>query len=166
MSGCFAAGEFTAVQEAVALVLRVLLAGMGTSLGWLLAAPAARIVYRLALRRPIPPRVLTGSRMVAAVVCGVLVFLLFPLGYGGGGGGQGGRKGPGVGPGSASGSDKGGKDAGGKSDKGAQPPPGEPGETLRVGMVLRARYKPDSNRWYLIEGEEPPLTLPAVVACV
>jgi hypothetical protein len=157
----FAAGEFTAVQESVALVLRVLLAAVGVFLGWLLAAPAARVLYRVVRRRPIPPRVLTASRLVTAIVCGVLVFLLFPLGYGGGGGGRGGGKGPSVGPGSASGSDKGDKDKGGK---GVQVPPGKPGETARVELIASASYKPESGRWYLIDGKEPARTLAEVEA--
>jgi hypothetical protein len=157
----FAAGEFSAVQEAVALAMRILLTVIGTLLAWVLAAPVARIVYRLILRRPIPPKVLTGSRMVAAIVCGVLVFLLFPLGYGGGGGGSGGGKGPGVGSGSANGTDKGGRDSGGKRPEAKL---GEPGETLRIEMIPSARYKPESGRWYLIDGKEPPQTLAEVDA--
>jgi hypothetical protein len=152
-----AAGEFTAVQESVALVLRVLLAAVGVFLGWLLAAPAARVLYRVALRRPIPPRVLTASRMVTAIVCGVLVFLLFPLGYGGGGGGRGGGKGPNAGPGS----DKDGKDKGGKA---AEVRPPEPGETARVEIVHSDQYKQGSYRYYLIEGKPPPVTLAEVGA--
>jgi hypothetical protein len=159
VGGCFAAGEFTAVQESVALVLRVLLAAVGVFLGWLLAAPAARVLYRVALRRPIPPRVLTASRMVTAIVCGVLVFLLFPLGYGGGGGGRGGGKGPGDGPGTLSGRDKGGKDV-----KRIEIKPGELGETVRVEMIPSIQYKKDSYRYYLIEGKPPPVTLAEVGA--
>jgi hypothetical protein len=156
----FAAGEFTAVQESVALVLRVLLAAVGVLLGWLLAAPAARVLYRVALRRPIPPKVLTASRMVTAIVCGVLVFLLFDLGYGPGGGGHGGKKGPGVGTGSLSGSDKGDKDKGGKDVK---VPPGKPGETARIELIPSKEYK-GSYRYYLIEGKGRPRTLAEVEA--
>jgi hypothetical protein len=161
--GCFAASEFTAVQDLVALMLRLLLSGLGVFLGWLLAKPLARGVYRLAFQRPIPPRVLTASRMSAAIVCGVLVFLLFPLGYGGGGGGRGGGKGPGVGPGSASGNDKGGNDKGGKDDKGVAPLPGKPGETVRIALIASDKYKHD-QRWYLIDGKEPARTLAEVEA--
>lgn len=155
----FASADFTAAREAVALVMRILLTGIATWLAWMLAAPLARIVYRLIMRQPIPPKVLTGARLATAIVCGVLVFLLFPLGYGGGGGGQGGGTGPGIGPGTVAGSDKGGK---GKGEKGPDVKSHQPGETLRIEMIPSARYKPDSHRWYLLDGKEPPCTLAEV----
>ena len=160
-SSCFAAGEFTAVQDLVALLLRILLSGLGVFLGWLISKPLARGLYRLAFQRPISPRALTASRLTVAIVSGVLVFLLFPLGYGGGGGGTGGGKGPGTGPGSLTGSDKAGADKGGKD---TEVPPGKPGETVRIELVPSAKYQPMSQRWYLIDGKEPARPLAEVGA--
>jgi hypothetical protein len=165
LNGCFAAGGLSAAQEVVAFMLRLLLAGFGLFLGWLVAGPVARGVYRVAFQRPIPPKVLTASRLTVAIAAAVLVFLLFPLGYGGGGGGRGGGKGPGEG----AGADKGGTDSAGKGGKGSKdgkvkPPPGEPGETLNVEIITVARYKDDDKRFYLIEGKDPPLTLAEVDA--
>ena len=154
----FAAGELNAVQEAVALAMRILLSVIGTALGWVLAAPVARIAYRLLMRRPIPPKVLTGSRMVAAIVCGVLVFLLFPLGYGGTGRGNGWGTGSEAGRGKDKGSDKG---RTGKGDKGPEMTE-KPGKTLRIEMIPSNEYKQGSERYYLINGKEPARTLAEV----
>src|SRR5437868_6371189 len=137
-SGCFAAGGFSAAGDLLALMLRLLIAGGALILGWFLAAPVARLLYRLAFHQPIPPKVLTGSRLGASFVCAVLVFLIVHFGSGGGGGGSGGGTGPGVGPGSHAGNDKGGKDG-----KGKETELPKPGETVRVELIRSDRYKKD-----------------------
>jgi hypothetical protein len=153
---CWASGGFGAAQELLDLLLRLLLAGAGLVVGWFVASPLVRLLYRLAFHRPVPPKVLTASRLAAAVVCGVLVFLLVDLlGPGGGGGGRGKGTGPGEGPGSLSGSDKGGQDAPGKGGKQTGIKPGLQGETFRIKLIASSQYKYD-KRWYLIDlGGEP-----------
>lgn len=145
-------------QAWILFALRVVLALFAALLGWYVARPVASVLFRLAFHRPLPPKGLFGSRLVGAVALGALAFYLFPLGIGSGGG-TGGGEGQGKGGGKPG---KDGPDAVVKGDK-----PGDDKskgrEALRVEMILSSRYNKD-QRWYLIEGKDPPRTLAEVDA--
>jgi hypothetical protein len=163
-NGCFAAGGFTAIQNVMTLLLQLLLGAAGLILGWFLGAPLARVLYRLAFQKPIPPKVLTVARLGTAIVCAVLLFFM-PLLFGLGGGGRGNTTGPGDGSGTDAGKDLGdkGKGKGGKDGKGKGVTPGLEGETLRVQLIASAKYNSD-QRWYLLDQSAKPRTLAEVEA--
>ncbi len=155
LGGLFAILELSDFRDFVALALRVLLSIAGGVLGWYVSRPLARVICRAAFHCPISPKALTLSRVGGAILFGVLVFFLFPLGFGGGGGGTGDGKGAGIGPKNTGEGDKDGKlNKDGKDGQGK----GETKGTLRIEMVLTDNYKKD-NRWYLIEAKEPARTL-------
>ncbi|MCC6421429.1 MAG: hypothetical protein IT429_24695 [Gemmataceae bacterium] len=149
-------------REVVVFSLRVLLSLFGAWLGWLLARPVARILFRLAFQRPIPDKVLIVARLLGAVGAAALVFLLFPLALSG--------LGPGLGPGLGGGPGKGagqvggkgdGKDGDGKEKKEKKGEPYDSAKTLAIEMIPSAQYQGD-GRYYLIGGKEPPRSLAQV----
>lgn len=153
-TACLAFLGIESAQGYILFGLRLLLALAGAVAGWYLAQPVARVLFRLAFHRPIPPKALGAARVVGAVALGALVFYLFPLGLGDGPGPGGG---PGLGPGAGG---KGGKpaaDAAGKDGKGADkkgedaPPPG----VLRVEMIPSQSYRGDEKFYYLPDRKDP-----------
>jgi hypothetical protein len=152
------------IKELLFLLLRVGVALVGAFIGWLVSGPVVRVLVRMAFHRPVPPLPLKLSRLAGAVVAGVLVFIFFHFGPGGSGGGSGGGTGPGKGPGVDSGAPKDKNTVPSARDK--RPPDSatqNPAarENLAIELVLSKRYKGD-ERYYLIQGKEPPRTLAEV----
>src|SRR5687768_5476989 len=100
--------EIADLPSAFYFGLRVAVAIGAAILGWFLAGPVARVLHRLAFQKPISPKGLFASRLIAAIVLALLAFLLIPIGpgmgFGLGGSGTGtnggdGQKNGGPGPG-------------------------------------------------------------------
>jgi hypothetical protein len=160
------------LASAATLVIKGVFAVGAALLGWFVTPPLAAVLHRLAFHKPIS-RWLSGfSRLAAAVLLGVLGFMLGGLagtGFGlGGGGGGGFGLGPGFGLGSGSvvsGSGEGNGqtppvNGSGKGNKSATPPR----PTLHVEIILSKQYEKEGKggKYYLIEGKEPARTLEEV----
>jgi hypothetical protein len=150
--------DLTAIEETSRLVIRVVLAVIAAVVGWFVGGPLTRLVYRVLVRRQTPGPVVFLGRLGSAALAAVLVYTLATFGLGlGWGWGPGPGGGPGLGPG-LGGSPGTGTGAGeGKASK-----PGDE-EARREALVIEmahARSIPkDSERYYLIQGQEPPKTL-------
>jgi hypothetical protein len=94
------------IQELFFLVLRLTAATGGFIVGYLIAGPIARFLFRIAFHREMPNWSAGLAKIVGGLVVAVLVFLGLPLGFGGGGLGTGGGTGAGKGPGKGEGTAK------------------------------------------------------------
>jgi hypothetical protein len=100
-------GQF-GLPEAALWVVRVIAAVGGAFVGWFVTDPLARITYRLAAQKPIPPRSLPWLKVGGAATLALLMYLIVSLG----GGPSGLGFGPGLGGGPGKGVGDGGKDTG------------------------------------------------------
>jgi hypothetical protein len=146
------------------------MAGLGGALiGWFLSDPIARLLYRVAYRKPIPDWSLPWLKLISAGLVGVLVFFFIPLGGGPGGfgfgPGAGGAPGKGAGDGSkTTAPGKGGTpekadakakvDTPTKKDLAAKKP-------IEIELLGGTRYQND-GKFYLLERKPPALALAEV----
>ena len=137
-------------------------AGIGAGLvGWFLTGPVVRLLYRGALRRPVPGWLLPWARLGGAALLGLLVYYYLPLGGGGGfGWGAGAGGGPGRGPGDGSATTKNDKPADAEITNIAKAPI-KGIENLEIELIGGKRYRND-GRYYLISRQEPAVGLEEV----
>lgn len=156
----------------VVWVIKVVAAIGGAIVGWFVAGPVTRLLYRTAFHSPVPGWVMPWCRLSGACLVGFLVFYYLVLGGGSGWGwGRGEGGGPGLGAGAGAGGKSDGQVAGDKvaSDKPAKDEKIKDGktkpkkdlETLEIELIGGKRYK-DDGRFYLIERKEPPKLLEEV----
>jgi hypothetical protein len=139
-------------------ILRVVAAIGAMIVGWFLAGPVARLMYRGVFRRPAPRWLTTSARLGGAALFGLLVYFILPLGGGGGfgwGPGAGGAPGLGAGTGSAKIANDEGTDAG-KETVAKQTQRGL--ENLEIALIGGKRYQ-DDERFYLLNRREPVVDL-------
>jgi hypothetical protein len=153
------------IKDVFILLVRVVAAVVGALVGWFVTGPIAQLLARVAFHRQLSPLALVWSKLIGAVVVGLLVFWLLPIGGwdGGGGGGKGGGKGKGAGPytnGSGTGKGNpsdlgktgkfGGDGTGADKDKGAR-------KVLEI-EVLGLKSIKESNKIYKLDRQDPPLS--------
>ncbi|MBI3409255.1 MAG: hypothetical protein HY040_12985 [Planctomycetes bacterium] len=152
---------FIDLTAPVFFVLRVA-AGIGAAMvGWFATGPVVRLLYRLAFQRGVPNWVLPWSRLVGAVLCGLLVYYFLPLGGGNGWGwGAGAGGGPGRGPGDGSGqtSDQTKKDAPAKDNRDKSLPAKTVREPVAIELIGGDQYKGD-EKYYLLKRQPPAVSL-------
>lgn len=139
------------MTAAIYLVIRSVAAVAGALLGYFVTGPVLRLLYRLALGRPVPGWLLPLGRLGGAALIGALIFFFLPLG-GGPGWGWGPGWGAGLGEGTGQ-SDNGDK---GKAANGAKKGPVR--EKLVIELLGGSRYLGE-GRFYLIKSEPPARTL-------
>jgi hypothetical protein len=141
-------------------LMRLFFAVAGAIIGWFITPPIVRLLGRLAFHKPPAPILVRVTRVLGAILVGVLVFQFFPFGSGGGGGGgSGGGTGAGVGNKKGNGSSQA---AAGKKTEAAKKvegpaPAGK--EVLAIELIASKLYEKDSGRYYLLKGQEPPRDL-------
>ena len=135
------------------------IAGLGGAIiGYFLAGPVVRLLYRGAFHRPAPSGAIFAGKLCGAGLVGVLFFFLVGLGgrwFGPGGGGNG----NGTGNGGHSSSEKKGGD-GQADDKKSDDSP-KLRQILEIELLGGKRYKGE-GRFYLLHRKEPAATLKEV----
>jgi hypothetical protein len=129
----------------------------GLVIGWFVTGPIVSLLFRAAFRKPTPSSLYYSCKAGGAIAAAYVIFVFLPIGLGGGGLGFGpGGGGPGDGKGSGGGSGK------TKTKNGDGPAKGDAkGETIAIELLGGDRYKGD-DRFYLIDGKEPAVTLKEV----
>jgi hypothetical protein len=141
-------------QLAPLFVLVRIAAGVGGAIvGYLVAGPVLRLLFRLAFQRPVPGWLLPLGKLGGGALLGVLFFFVVSLGgrgwgLGGGSGAGGAGRGPGPGTGTIA-SDK------AKVVQGAKKPPIR--ERLEIELLGGDRVSADC--YYLVKREAPAKTL-------
>lgn len=149
-------------QTWILFSLRLVLAVVGGLLIWFTCGPVIGLLLKLAYHKKPSYRAVAWGRVVCAGLAAFVIFLLVPIGGGGWGwggpgtgGGGGSGKGPGLGPGSTNGTAKGtGKDTSSEEARKEQPRQ----VPFLIEMVVSERY-PGGEKYYLLAGQEPPVTL-------
>jgi len=138
-------------------LIKIAAAVGGAIIGYLVSGPSIRLLFRLALGRPVPGWFLPLGRLGGAALLGALFFMLATLGGNGLGWGSGGLglgAGSGTGPGIAkSGADKN-KTGTGKGEKATR-------EKLVIELLGGDRVAGD-QRYYLLKTDESAKTLAEV----
>ena len=159
------------LTEGTFWVLRVVAGVGGAFVGWFLTDPLARLLHRLITKKPIPGWALPWFKLAGAIVVGLLVFFLIPLGGGPGGLGWG----PGEGGGAGLGPGPGGKHQGaitkpapektGETTKKPDPttPKTATREVVEIELLGGQRF-PGGGRFYLLKRTGPPQTIDDVAA--
>ena len=163
----FADGLFNvAVQEWVLWIIRIIATIGGAVVGWFVCDPLTRLFYRVSFRAPTPGGILVSCKLAGGAILAASIYYLMPLVFGGGpglglgGAGLGGSAGNGGGNGDKSG-------ANGDSAKNITNPPKDksPGknpklESVEVEIIKIKNFAKDgTNRYYLLNGAEPALSL-------
>ena len=161
----FALLSLIPLQEWLFWVFRVA-AGLGTAaLAYLVLGPITRLLGRVAFHRTLPNWFVSTTRIMGAILIGVLVYYYLPIGGGPGWGP--GSGGPGEGKGSGfikdgdqqPGTSESGKDkSASKSDKTETE---APKDILQIELLGGKRYQRD-ERYYLLARKEPAKTLSEV----
>ncbi len=138
--------------------LRFVAGLVGAGLGWAVSGPLTRVLYWIIVRRTTPGWVIPWGKLCGAMVVGLLVFFLIPLGGG---------SGLGWGPGGGSGHGKGAGD-GGETNVAVTPPTkSEPNNRPRTKgskdlveiEVLGGKNYNNDERYYLLNRTGSPRTL-------
>ena len=154
---------FISVAPHVFFVIRVIAGIGGAVVGYFLSGPLLRVLWWIAFRRAIPPRLLPWAKSLAGIGLGLLLYFFIPLGGsggwgfggpGGGGSGSGDGAGDGVGPSVEAKSSKS-SDAKGVSNATATR------DIVVVELIGGDRYAGE-GKYYLLGRKDPPLTLPQV----
>lgn len=138
------------------LVLKCLGVAGGASVGWIGGGAGTKILAKAALKKQSPPKLVFGSRVLAALAGGYLV-ALWVFGTGGGGWGFGGGPGSGGGPGTGPAGSTPSRAAKQSDPAGQAGKPDAAGTTLHIELLGGQRVKND--RFYLVAGEIEPRTL-------
>ena len=157
---------FAIIGVALAVfAFRVIAAVGGLVVGYFLSGPLLRVFWRIAFRRPIPPRLLPWAKSVVGVGLGLVVFVFFaPFndnggwgfgGPGGGGSGSGNGTGDGVGPSVDV------KSLKSPGNKDAATSAAATREIVVIELIRSDRYAQDS-KFYLLGRKYPPVALSAV----
>jgi hypothetical protein len=158
------------------IILNLVLILVAGGLGALLAGLLAHYMVHWTTRRRAPQVVVEFFRTIGGLTAMVLAYLVLSTGGGGFGLGTGGLGFNGQGLGTGTGTGKGTGKGTGSAVATTEPPPTtkgdtakkvdkvEPGMMLKVEMLGGKRYQPDSNRFYLIEGDKEPKTLAELTA--
>jgi hypothetical protein len=148
-------------------IIRVAAGVGGAIVGWFLAGPVTRLLYRSAFHRPVPNWLLPWTKMAGALLLGFLLFYFLPLGGGlgwGWGPGEGGGPGLGPGPGGGPGSGTDGKEKKGGKDGSADKQQSEETVRQRVEIELIGPLDPrfKHDHYYLLKRAEPAINLSEV----
>lgn len=156
--------DLTNTQQLIFWGIRGVVALIAAIVGWILAGPTFRILYRLAFHRPISGAVLPMLRLGAAVGLAALAFFFVNFGGGGGWGfGGGGGGGFGTGTGKGDGTET-------KSDS-------PDGKTIAKANGKKAREKidieilggdryPGDSKYYLFQRKDAPMDIDEVEAAL
>jgi hypothetical protein len=138
---------------------RVIAALGGAIIGYFLAGPVVRLLYRGAFHRPAPGSAIFAGKICGAGLVGALFFFLVGLGgnfgFGPGGGGQGNGTGNGGNNGSTH------KKGGDQENNKKNDPSPEVRQVLEIELLGGERYKGD-QRFFLLKRREPAVTFKEV----
>jgi hypothetical protein len=154
------------LSEILFTAIRLAAAVGGAIVGWFLAGPVTRLLYRLAFQRPVPGGLLPWAKMSGALLVGFLFFCIVHLGGTGlgWGWGPGEGSGPGFGPGTGGGPGTGlTKDGKGHVEVGKDKknPQKSTRDEVEIELISSQKYKQD-GKYYLLKRAEPALDLKEV----
>lgn len=157
------------------IALNLVLILVAGAIGAIFSGILLQLASRLSTRRKAPQVLVQLARVLGGLTCMVLAYLLLSTGGAGFGFGPGGLgfSGQGMGPGTGTSTGKGtGSEVthqdppATKKEKNDPNPKVEPPAMLKVEMLGGKRYQPESNRFYLIEGEKEAKTLGELTAVI
>ena len=161
-------GQFDfGLSPAVLNIVKIIGAVGGAVVGWVVADPLTRLIYRLSVKKPTPPPVVLLGKAVGGGILAAVLYFAISIGGGGGfgfGPGQGGLPGKGSGKGGdvvADGKDKDVKPKG--KDKTETPKENGKLATISIEILGGSRFEDDGkDRFYLIERKKPAVNIDEV----